>query len=194
MLETLRFRAICSITRIDNNLYFNGPDVIPEDSFETVNYTDDTSRILADPLLPENDSLVIPRWTETISRVADGSLTIREAFDRMVGLYAIPAAGSPVVGAADPSNSPSDDILGNLRLTGDYDCDMGAYQKTTDDSCDGDFDTDGDVDGSDLAVFAADFGKTDCSGDCAGDFNGDGDVDGSDLAIFAADFGRTDCP
>ena len=28
--------------------------------------------------------------------------------------------------------------------------------------CKGDFDGDGDVDGSDLAVFAADFGRTDC--------------------------------
>jgi len=61
-------------------------------------------------------------------------------------------------------------------------------------ACEGDFDADGDVDGSDLAVFAADFGRTDCSGDCEGDFDGDNDVDGSDLATFAADFGRTDCP
>ena len=62
--------------------------------------------------------------------------------------------------------------------------------------CEGDFDYDGDVDGSDLAVFAADFGRTDCGTDppCEGDFDGDGDVDGSDLAVFAADFGRTDCP
>jgi nitrous oxidase accessory protein NosD len=62
--------------------------------------------------------------------------------------------------------------------------------------CEGDFDDDGDVDGSDLAVFAADFGRTDCdTGDpCEGDFDDDGDVDGSDLAVFAADFGRTDCP
>jgi len=60
--------------------------------------------------------------------------------------------------------------------------------------CDGDFNDDGDVDGSDLAVFAADFGRTDCSGNCDGDFDEDGDVDGSDLAVFAADFGRTDCP
>jgi len=29
-------------------------------------------------------------------------------------------------------------------------------------SCKGDFDRDGDVDGSDLAIFAADFGRTDC--------------------------------
>ena len=62
------------------------------------------------------------------------------------------------------------------------------------DACEGDFDGDSDVDGSDLAVFAADFGRTDCSDDCEGDFEPDGDVDGSDLAIFAADFGRTDCP
>lgn len=62
--------------------------------------------------------------------------------------------------------------------------------------CEGDFDGDGDVDGSDLAVFAADFGRTDCAtGDpCEEDFDDDGDVDGSDLAVFAADFGRTDCP
>ena len=61
-------------------------------------------------------------------------------------------------------------------------------------ACEGDFDGDGDVDGSDLAVFAADFGRTDCSGDCEGDFDRNNDVDDSDLAVFAADFGRTDCP
>jgi len=62
--------------------------------------------------------------------------------------------------------------------------------------CEGNFDGDTDVDGSDLAIFAADFGRTDCGTgeDCEGDFNHDGDVDGSDLAVFAADFGRTDCP
>jgi len=64
------------------------------------------------------------------------------------------------------------------------------------DPCEGNFDNDGDVDGSDLAVFAADFGRTDCDTGpaCEGDFDHDGDVDGSDLAVFAADFGRTDCP
>lgn len=64
--------------------------------------------------------------------------------------------------------------------------------------CPGDFDHDGDVDGSDLAVFAADFGRTNCCElkiePCEGDFDKDCDVDGSDLAVFAADFGRTDCP
>lgn len=59
--------------------------------------------------------------------------------------------------------------------------------------CEGDFDADADVDGTDLSVFAADFGRTDCKGDCEGDFDHDQDVDGSDLATFATDFGRTDC-
>ena len=61
----------------------------------------------------------------------------------------------------------------------------------------GDFNHDADVDGSDLAIFAADFGRTDCAGDCEGDFDVDNDVDGSDLAIFASRFGMTDgciCP
>jgi len=79
----------------------------------------------------------------------------------------------------------------------DYDLYPGFWYTTELESvepCEGDFDTDGDVDGSDLAIFAADFGRTDCSADCPGDFDTDGDVDGSDLATFAADFGRTDCP
>jgi hypothetical protein len=62
--------------------------------------------------------------------------------------------------------------------------------------CEGDFDSDGDVDGSDLSIFASDFGRTNCDqGEtCEGDFDSDNDVDGSDLALFAADFGKTGCP
>ncbi len=55
-------------------------------------------------------------------------------------------------------------------------------------NCAGDFDTDGVVGGSDLAYFAADFGRTDCDTgeNCEGNYNTDADLDGSDLAIFAA--------
>ncbi|AMM40423.1 conserved hypothetical protein, secreted [Candidatus Desulfofervidus auxilii] len=102
-------------------------------------------------------------------------------------------------GTNDAPHLPDKDKDGKPRIIdGDGDditiVDMGAYEFG--DICEGDFDCDGDVDGSDLAIFAADFGRTDCyfTGDCEGDFDYDGDVDGSDLAIFAADFGRTDCP
>ena len=76
--------------------------------------------------------------------------------------------------------------------------DMAFLLITPDDTdyCEGDLDRDGDVDGSDLAVFAADFNRNDCyfTGDCEGDFDYDGDVDTPNLAVFAADYGRTDCP
>jgi len=75
--------------------------------------------------------------------------------------------------------------------------DMSFILATQVDPCEGDFDYDGDVDGSDLILFARNFGRTDCNNIgtfCQGDFDGDGDVDGSDLAIFASDFGRNNCP
>ena len=64
--------------------------------------------------------------------------------------------------------------------------------------CEGNFnpDVDDDVDGSDAALFKADFGRggysSPCStGDpCDGDFDCDSDVDGSDAALFKSDFGR----
>jgi lysophospholipase L1-like esterase len=66
--------------------------------------------------------------------------------------------------------------------------------------CRGDFDSDRDVDGSDVAVFAQDFGRMDCSAGppCEGDIHPvgapDGDVDQDDLMVFSLDFGRSDCP
>ena len=58
------------------------------------------------------------------------------------------------------------------------------------DQCEGDFDADGDVDGSDLSVFADAY----AIGDSLADLNNDGNVDTEDLATFAADFGRINCP
>ncbi len=91
---------------------------------------------------------------------------------------------SPLVDPADPPYSTNYDLYPGFWYT------VAAEPM---DACEGDFDNDGDVDGSDLATFAADFGRTDCVDDCEGNFDEDGDVDGSDLAVFAADFGRTDC-
>ena len=70
--------------------------------------------------------------------------------------------------------------------------------------CEGDFDCDGDVDGSDASSFKDDFGRSQflvpCTGldPCSGDFDCDGDVDGSDAKILKEDFGRSNlsnpCP
>lgn len=56
--------------------------------------------------------------------------------------------------------------------------------------CEGDFDCDGDVDGSDLARFVNAF----VMAASLADLNGDKVIDAGDVAVFAADFGRTDCP
>ena len=63
--------------------------------------------------------------------------------------------------------------------------------------CEGDFDCDGDVDGSDASALKNDFGRSQlldpCTDQspCYGDFDCDGDVDGSDANILKKDFGRS---
>ena len=63
--------------------------------------------------------------------------------------------------------------------------------------CEGDFDCDGDVDGSDARDFKQDFGRSiflnpcESGNPCQGDYTCDGDVDGGDAIIFKADFGRS---
>ncbi len=62
--------------------------------------------------------------------------------------------------------------------------------------CEGNFDCDLDVDGTDASTFKGDFGRngfnSPCTfGDpCNGDFTCDGDVDGTDASKFKSDFGR----
>ncbi len=63
--------------------------------------------------------------------------------------------------------------------------------------CEGNFDNDGDQDGTDAANFKLDFGRstffTPCINEdhCDGDFDCDADVDGTDAAKFKEDFGRS---
>jgi flagellar hook assembly protein FlgD len=61
--------------------------------------------------------------------------------------------------------------------------------------CWADIYADGDVDGEDLALFIADFGRDDCSVEiqCESDLDYDDDVDDMDLLFFGEDYGRTDC-
>jgi hypothetical protein len=104
---------------LDNNLYWNGGAEIPSDSGELVNYTADANRLIADPLLGDQTGLVLPRWDPGARQFADGSATIREAFERLVLLYGTPDTGSPVIDAADPAQAPADDILGQSRASPD---------------------------------------------------------------------------
>jgi hypothetical protein len=114
---------------LDHNLYWNGGASLPYDSAEKVNYTDDAHRLVANPLLGNQTGLVLPRWVPAASQFADGSATIREAFERLVKSYGALPQGSPAVDAADPVNAPTDDILGRPRPSGAAP-DLGAYELT----------------------------------------------------------------
>jgi parallel beta-helix repeat protein len=134
-------------------------------------------------------------WTNQAGNIDDDPLFVDSEND---DYHLQPDSPCIDKGTNDAPELPDKDKDGKPRIIdGDGDgeamADMGAYEFG--DICEGDFDGDKDVDGSDLAMFAADFGRTDCgSGQpCEGDFDNDGDVDGSDLAVFAANFGRVDC-
>jgi hypothetical protein len=114
---------------LDHNLYWNGGVTIPVDDGELMNYMDDASRVVGDPLLNDQGGLVLPRWNSATGLFADGSTTIREAFERLVRNYGAPAGISPAVDAADLINAPIDDILGNPRPVGSAP-DIGAYEFT----------------------------------------------------------------
>ena len=64
------------------------------------------------------------------------------------------------------------------------------------DCCEGNFDADTDVDGTDASLFKTDFGRNGMNNACAdgnacnGNFDCDSDVDGTDAALFKASFGR----
>lgn len=107
-----------------NNLYWNGGAAIPEDPAELINPSDDTSRLIANPLLPAPVFITLPRWVEISNRFADNSGTISQAFRKLVA-FATPAKGSPLIDHADPAFAPVDDILGNIRSSKP---DVGAFE------------------------------------------------------------------
>jgi hypothetical protein len=108
-----------------HNLYWNGGAALPNDPGQEVNIGDDPEAIIANPSLGGQAGLVIPRWNPAANQFVDGSTTLRQVFERLVDLYGVPAAGSDELGIADPSQSPADDILGNLR---DATPNLGAFE------------------------------------------------------------------
>ena len=52
-----------------------------------INTTDDGYVIAADSSLPDSGSIVLPRWVPASEKFADGSLSIREVFVRLVTLH-----------------------------------------------------------------------------------------------------------
>jgi hypothetical protein len=134
-----------------------------------------------------------------------GDISGNPLFKDSVGCDFHMTSGSPCIYAGTSDGAPEFDLDGNGRYddpntdpnTGggtDTDYDIGACEYFP--VCKGDFDQDGDVDGSDLVIFADAFGSS--SGGPGyhpvADFDSDGFADETDLAAFAAEFGHTACP
>lgn len=116
--ETLSFT-------LSQNLYFNGATAIPQDPSELVNFTNDSSRVVANPQLPAQTTIVLPRWNSGVGQFADSSTTISQAFTRLVANYGTP--GSAAIDAANAANAPTDDILKRPRPLGAR-ADIGAVE------------------------------------------------------------------
>lgn len=104
---------------LSNNLYWNGGMPIPTDPGELINVTDDAAAWMADPLLPAQNGLALPRWDGAAGQFGDGSSTIRQVFERLVTLYGRAGPGTPLLDAARADQAPAEDILGNLRAEAD---------------------------------------------------------------------------
>jgi len=89
------------------------------------------------------------------------------------------------------------EMFGSGAVGTHEECGIDNVLLRSDCECEGNFDGDQDVDGSDAATFKADFGRSSffnpCTNGapCNGDFDCDGDVDGTDASVFKSDFGRS---
>jgi hypothetical protein len=110
---------------IDNNLYWNGVQPIPQEGLVDPLLVDGRA-LVADPrLAPAQGTVILPRWNGTT--FVSGNQAIRQEFVRLVELYGKIPADSPAVGKADPALAPATDILGQPR-TGSVN--LGAYEIT----------------------------------------------------------------
>src|SRR5690606_1772794 len=114
---------------LSRNLYWNGANPIPVEVNESINYTDDAERIVGDPRLPEQATIVPPRWNPGTGTFNGGATTIRDVFVNLVTQYGVPADGGAGIDAAQPAQAPATDILGNSRSL-DAGPDIGALEKT----------------------------------------------------------------
>lgn len=136
----------------------------------------------------EDWNAIVPDSVDTVNSTVTFSTQVLGLFQASVGdrdADGIADASDNCVEKSNPAQRdtypPAGNGIGNL-------CD-----------CEGNFncDTDQDVDGSDAAIFKADFSRggfiRPCTGGdrCNGDFSCDGDVDGTDAAMFKQDFSRS---
>lgn len=108
---------------LDNNLYWNGGEIIPPGELISP-FMGDVHRYIGDPLLNEDHkAIILPRWNGT--SFLSGRESIRLEFLRLVTLYGRVPPESPSTGRANPQWAPPDDIFGLPRSTTPN---LGAYE------------------------------------------------------------------
>ncbi len=75
---------------LDNNIYWNGGNNLPHSIFDKINISDDKNAQEVNPKFSLTTHFVSPLWGTKNKKFLDNSFTIREAFQRIVYLYAIP--------------------------------------------------------------------------------------------------------
>ncbi|HEX5059089.1 MAG TPA: hypothetical protein VFV99_07000 [Kofleriaceae bacterium] len=100
-----------------SNAYWNNGAAMPPGVNDSVDWTNDPQAVLADPELPSFAAFTPPVWDAANHQFADGSKTICDEFYRIALSYGMPAAGSPLVGAATGPDRPLD-LLGFARTKG----------------------------------------------------------------------------
>ena len=163
----------------------------------------------------QNDENVSSAFGFELDLVAPGSLMVTTARGGLYSYVSGTSVAAPLVSAvaalmsAINARLSAEQLKGYLLQTAD---DLGEEGKdviygygkinahkavTAVTWCEGDFDCDTDVDGTDTATFKVDYGRSiyrnPCTAEhpCNGDFDCDNDCDGSDAALFKSDFGRS---
>jgi hypothetical protein len=94
---------------LDQNLYWNGPDVIPDGDLLSP-LVDDAHPLIANPELNTRFSdMILPAWDGT--KFASGNVLIREEFLRLATAYGTPSMQSPARLKGSPDCASKHDIF-----------------------------------------------------------------------------------
>jgi|GEM_PF-299877 len=114
---------------LDNNLYWNNGQPLPEDPLQLINPSNDAHAVVGDPMLAPQTNIVFPRWDEQQGKFLDGSSSIAEVHHTLAWTYGRPDPMSAVVNAANPAFAPKHDIFRHPRPAGAPD--IGAVEVET---------------------------------------------------------------
>lgn len=99
-----------------SNAYWNGGQALAPGINDAVDPFGDPQAVLGDPQLPSFTPFTAPLWDPVNLQFSDGSKTICDEFYRLALQYGMPAATSPLAGAATGADRPLD-LLGFARTS-----------------------------------------------------------------------------